>query len=124
MALVPRPACLPGSAGQWGEGVPLMKLVPKRDGQGRLYADFMMMAPGFKRRSPAEVGASLMVIHGVVARFGDSVAFADFNMKIRVLWVSLESKPGLMARVVAALREQVPELKLIAHHANQGSETW
>lgn len=124
MSLVPHPDSLPGTAGQWGEGVPLRKLVPMRDGHGRLYADFMMMAPGFKRLSPAEVGASLMVIQGVLARFGDSVAFADFNMKIRVLWVSLESRPGLMAQVVAALRSQVPELKLIAHHANQGSETW
>ncbi|MEW6676429.1 MAG: hypothetical protein AB1421_00780 [Pseudomonadota bacterium] len=124
MALVPRPASLPGSAGQWGEGVPLMKLVPKRDGQGRLYADFMMMAPEFKHRSPAEVGALLAVIQGVLARFGNRVAFADFNMKIHVLWVSLESTPGLMVQVVAALRSRVPELKLVAHHANQGGETW
>lgn len=80
-----------------------------------------MLAPGLKGRSQREMGVILQVIRGILGRFGDAVAFADFNMDIRVLWVSLECRPGLMFRVVAALRVHVPELKLVAHYPKQGA---
>jgi hypothetical protein len=99
----------------------LWKRVPKRDGTGRAYADFMMLAPGLKGRSGQEMAMVGRVIQGVLARFGEDVAFADFNLNLRVLWVSLQSRPGLMFRVAGALRAQVPELKLVAHHPNRGS---
>ncbi len=105
----------------WVGGEPLWKMVPKRDARGQAYADFMMLAPGLKGRSQREMGVILQVIRGILARFGDAVAFADFNMDIRVLWVSLECRPGLMFRVVAALRVHVPELKLVAHYPRQGA---
>jgi hypothetical protein len=101
-------------------GEPLWKVVPKRDDEGRAYADFMMMAPGLKGRSSRELAIVARVIQGVLARFGEEVAFADFNVNLRVLWVSLQCRPGLMFRVVGALRVHVPELKLVAHHPNQG----
>ncbi len=120
MALVPRSPSQPGDPGRWGGGEPLWKVVPKRDGAGQAYADFMMMAPGLKGRSGRELVVVARVIRGVLARFGDDVAFADFNVNLRVLWVSLPCRPGLMFRVVGALRAHVPELKLVAHHPNQG----
>lgn len=120
MALVSRSSNLPGDAGQWGQGGPLWKLVPKRDSSGRAYSDFMMMAPGLKGRSGKELAVVARVIQGVLSRFGDGIAFADFNVNLRVLWVSLQCQPGLMSRVVAALRVHVPELKLVAHHPHQG----
>jgi hypothetical protein len=124
MDLVPHPEGLPGLASRWREGVPLWKLVPKRNEAGQAYSDFMMMAPGLKHRSKEDMSVILRVIQGVLVRFGDDVAFADFNMDIRVLWVSLQSRPGLMARVVAALRVHVPELKLVAHHPYSGRSVW
>ncbi len=120
MAVIPRPSGLPRSAGQWGQGEPLWKLVPKRDSSGKAYSDFMMLAPGLKGCSNLELARVAQVIQGVLARFGDGVAFADFNVKLRVLWVSLQCEPGLMLQVVCALRLQVPELKLVAHHPAQG----
>ena len=124
MALVPRPSRLPADAGRWGGGEPLWKVVPKRDAEGRAYSDFMMLAPALKHRSKQDMAVILQVIQGVLARFGEGVAFADFNVDIRVLWVSLQCRPGLMAQVVGALRAHVPELKLVAHHPNQGSTSW
>ena len=120
MGLIPRPQSLPGDPGQWGSGEPLWKVVPKRDGEGRAYSDFMMIAPALKRRTSQEIAGVARVIQGVLAGFGDGVAFADFNMNLKVLWVSLQCRPGLMIKVVGALRVQVPELKLVAHHPNQG----
>ncbi|HNQ04796.1 MAG TPA: hypothetical protein PKH69_09300 [Thiobacillaceae bacterium] len=107
----------------WDRAEPLWKVVPKRDGAGRAYADFMMLAPGLKGRSRSEMDAVQRVIRGVLARFGDAVVFADFNLSIRVLWVTLQHRPGLMFRVVAALRVHVPALKLVAYHPHQGACT-
>ena len=79
MALVSHRSSLPGQPGRWEGGEPLWKRVPKRDGTGRAYADFMMLAPGLKGRSGQEMAMVARVIQGVQARFGEDVAFADFN---------------------------------------------
>jgi hypothetical protein len=110
----------PATPGCWVGGEPLWKVVPKRDTQGHALADFMMLAPALKQRTDHEKACAMELIRAVLARFGDAIAFANFNTKINVLWVSLQCRPGLMSQVVAALRQQVPELKLIAHHPDQG----
>ncbi|HNF90413.1 MAG TPA: hypothetical protein PLL19_13850 [Thiobacillaceae bacterium] len=116
MKLAARPDSLPGDAGQWGCGEPLWKLAPKRDATGKPYVDFMMLAPGLKKRPGHEIEALTRLIQGILARFEEWVVFADFNIKLNVLWVSLKYRPGIMAEIVAALRAQVPELKLVAHN--------
>lgn len=104
---------LAGCAARPGE--PLWKRVPKRDREGRPYCDFMMLAPGLNRLPGREVEAILVLVRGVLARF-DAVVFADFNLSLNVLWVSYEYHPGLMSRMVACLRAQVPMLRLVAHN--------
>jgi hypothetical protein len=47
------------------------------------------------------------------------VVFADLNLKLNVLWVSLKYRPGIMSEIVAALRAQAPEFKLVAHNPEQ-----
>ena len=98
----------------------MWKMLPKRDAAGQAYSDFMMMAPALKRCTPRELDALVRVIQGVLARFGEQVVFADFNMHLKVLWVTLPCRPGLMPMIVSALRHQVPELKLVAHHPATG----
>lgn len=116
MKLTARPQCLPGDPGLWGQGEPLWKLAPKRDREGRLYTDFMMLAPGLKKRPPHEVECMVQLVQGVLSRFDEWVVFADYNLKLNVLWVSLKYRPGVIAEIVAALRAQAPELKLVAHN--------
>ncbi len=99
----------------WVAGEPLWKVVPKRDETGRAYADFMMLAPGLNRRPAADREGVPLLVRGVLEGFGDDVVFADFNLNINVLWVSLRCQPGLMSRVVCLLRARVPMLRLIAH---------
>ena len=119
MKLAPRPDPLPLDPGRWGQGEPLWKRAPKRDAEGKPYVDFMMLAPGMKRRTAHEIEATLRVLQGVLARFEKWVVFADFNLRLNVLWVSLRFRPGVMAEVVAALRAQAPEFKLVAHNPEQ-----
>lgn len=119
MNLATRAANLPGDTGQWGCGEPLWKLAPKRDAEGRPYVDFMLLAPGLKKRPSHEIACLTRTIQGVLARFEEWVVFADFNLKLNVLWVSHKYRPGLMAEIVAALRAQAPEFKLVAHNPDQ-----
>lgn len=57
----------------------------------------------------------MVLVRGVLERFGDDIVFADFNLDINVLWVSLRCQPGLMTQVVCLLRAKVPVLRLVSH---------
>lgn len=111
MNLLARPAGLP--TGAWGAGEPLWKRAPKRDAQGQAYTDFLMFCPGLNKLAPLDVERRLNQISEVLGRFGDWVVFAEVNLKLNTLWVSMRQQPGLMSLVVAALREQQPEFKLV-----------
>jgi hypothetical protein len=117
--LAARAESLPSDTGQWTRGEPLWKLAPKRDSEGRPYIDFMMLAPGMKKRPAHEIVCFTRILQGVLARFENWVVFADYNLKLNVLWVSLKYRPGIMVDIVAALRAQAPELKLVAHNPDQ-----
>ncbi len=119
MKLARRAQSLPAAAEQWARGEPLWKLAPKRDSEGRPYVDFMMLAPGLKNRPHHEIECLYRVIQSVLVRFENWVVFADFNLKLNVLWVSLKYRPGIMTEIVTALRTQAPMLKLVAHNPDQ-----
>ncbi len=99
----------------WHAAAPLWQRVPKRDENGKPLADFMMLAPGLNKRPSKEREGVLLLVRAVLERFGDEVVFADFNLDINVLWVTLRPRPGLMSAVVWGLRARVPMLRLVAH---------
>ncbi len=115
MKLAARKADGLAAPAQWEAGQPLWQRVPKRDASGRPYVDFMMLAPGLNRRSAVEQHQVMVLVRGVLERFGDDIVFADFNLDINVLWVSLRCQPGLMTQVVCLLRAKVPMLRLVSH---------
>jgi len=43
--------------------------------------------------------------------------FADLNLKLNLLWISLRPRQGAIAEISAAIRIWVPEAMLVAHHA-------
>ena len=49
------------------------------------------------------------------------VVFADLNLKLNLLWVSLRPRPGAISELVAAIRLRVPEALLVAHYAEPRS---
>lgn len=100
----------------WRGSAPLWKTLPKRDESGKPLTDFMMFAPGLKRQSPVEVQRVVGLIKGVLEKFPEIVVFADFNLSLNLLWVSLRCQPGAMSILVAALRSRVPILKLVGHN--------
>ncbi len=99
-----------------GPGLPLWQVAPTRDGAGRRLTDFMMLIPRLRSRPRAEIEQASRDIQAVLALHQD-VVFADLNLKLNLLWVSLRPRPGAISELVAAIRLRVPEAVLVAHYA-------
>lgn len=107
-SLKPQRNCQPGQ--------PLWRIVPTRDENGRLLTDFMMLIPRLKEKSAGEVERTSGYIRSVLTLHSE-VVFADLNLALNLLWVSLRPTRGAMAEITAAIRVLVPEAILVA---NQG----
>ncbi|MCB1787532.1 MAG: hypothetical protein H6953_06760 [Chromatiaceae bacterium] len=92
---------------------PLWRLAPTRAADGRPLADFMMLIPGLGERPQMVREHIAGSIREVCEAYGDQVAFADVNLAINVLWVSVTAEPGLAGRVAQSIRGRVPEARLI-----------
>jgi len=99
-----------------GPGLPLWRLAPTRDSSGRRLTDFMMLIPRLGRRPPADIERASRDIQSVLSLHQD-VVFADLNLKLNLLWVSLRPSPGAITELAAAIRLRVPEAVLVAHYS-------
>jgi hypothetical protein len=97
-------------------GMPLWQLAPTHDNAGKRLADFMMLIPRLRSRPPVEIERASRNIQAVLALHQD-VVFADLNLKLNLLWVSLRPSPGAISELAAAIRLRVPEAVLVAHYA-------
>lgn len=97
-------------------GLPLWQLAPTRDTSGRRLTDFMMLIPRLRNRPQAEIERASRDIQAVLALHED-VVFADLNLRLNLLWVSLRPSPGAIGQLAAAIRVRVPEAVLVAHYA-------
>lgn len=96
-------------------GVPLWQLAPTHDASGHLLTDFMMLIPRLRSRPSTEIERTSHEIQTVLSLHQD-VVFADLNLKLNLLWVSLRPRPGAISELVAAIRLRVPEAVLVGHH--------
>jgi hypothetical protein len=97
-------------------GLPLWQLVPTRDMTGMRLTDFMMLIPRLRTRTQVEIERASRDIQAVLALHQD-VVFADLNLKLNLLWVSLRPRQGAIGELAAAIRLRVPEALLVAHYA-------
>ncbi len=96
-------------------GRPLWQVAPTRDQSGQRLTDFMMLIPRLRERSHGEIERASHEIQSLLALHQD-VVFADLNLKLNLLWISLRPRPGAIAELVAAIRLRLPEAVLVAHH--------
>ncbi len=92
----------------------LWKRVPTRGADGRPLSDFMMILPGLSERPRARIVETLAAIELTLHRYGEAVVFADFNLKLNLLWVSVKPIPGICLELPAAIQTLVPEALLVA----------
>lgn len=93
---------------------PLWKRVPVRDSEGKPLSDFMMIIPKLRSKSPQRIKEVVKKIEKVLAFYERHVVFADLNLNLNVLWVSLRPTPGMCLEVATAINLHVPDAKLVA----------
>ena len=93
---------------------PLWKRVPTKDENGEYLGDFMMIITGLKKASSEHRKKTINAITQVLIQYSDTVVFADLNMKMGLLWLSIKPVKGMMIEIPAAIIKSVPEAKLIS----------
>jgi hypothetical protein len=94
---------------------PLWKRAPVRDAEGRALSDLMVLIPGLREQPQLLIDRAIQNIHLVLTRFNHVVVFAEFNLKLNLLWVSLKPINGIRLEIAGAIQELVPEARLVSH---------
>ena len=93
---------------------PLYKRVPTCAEDGTPYSDFMVLIPGMRELSEAEMAQRVSGLQAVLGRYRQ-VVFADLNIRLNLLWVTVIPERGLIPDLISALRQRVPEARLVGH---------
>jgi len=95
---------------------PLWKRAPTRDVNGRPYNDFMMIIPGLKKAGPQKLQQIVAKIESVLKGYEKDIVLADLNLKLNILWVTVQPHAGLTSEIAAFIHHVIPEAKLVAQH--------
>lgn len=96
---------------------PLWRRAPSRDERGRPLTDFMMLIPRLRHWPQGRIEAACGEIQAVFEYYADTVVFADLNLNLNLLWVSVRPRPGICLEMAAAVKHRVPEAVLVASQA-------
>lgn len=105
--LIVSPAFLPAE--------PLRKRAPAFDEHGRALSDFMVLIPGLVKKPQHLIQTTIEHIQAVFADYRHVVVFAELNLKLSLLWVSVKPVPGVRFQISEALRAVIPEARLVSH---------
>jgi len=92
---------------------PLWKIAPTRDENGDRVSDFLMIIPKLRHKPENHIKRTLNDIDLVLKQFKTDIVFANMDMKLNTLWVSFKPEPGLLMKIAAAIKLQVPEAVLV-----------
>ena len=93
---------------------PLYKRAPTHDETGRPVSDFMMLIPGLRDLPQRDFVAKTHTIQSVLGAFAD-VVFADLNVRLNLLWVSVRARPGIIMDIAVCMKFHVPEALIVCH---------
>ena len=93
---------------------PLWQRVPTRDADGKAYSDFMMLIPKLGKKPREMIQATVNNLESVLACYQNDIVFADLNLKLNVLWVSVRPVPGICIELPTAIKLKVPEALLVS----------
>ena len=93
---------------------PLWKRVPTKDEDGNYLGDFMIMIPRLKTAPSNHQKQTLDKLNDVLHRYQEVVVFAELNLKMNLLWISVRPVKGVMLDIITAIIDSVPEAKLIS----------
>ena len=94
---------------------PLRERAPAQDENGNSLSDFMVLIPGLKYKSQDLINRTINEVHLALTHFDHAVVFAEFNLRLNLLWVSIRPIQGIRFEIVGAIQERVPEARLVSH---------
>ncbi len=100
---------------------PLWKRVPTRGEDGRPLSDFMMLIPKLRQKPTPEFARTVEALQFVLERYRHVVVFAELNLPINLLWISLRPIPGMCLELATAIKLAVPEALLVAQKIPEGA---
>ena len=95
---------------------PLYRRLPKTDAAGRHLGDFMMLLPGLRDLPRARLDQRLASLQALVDT-SDEIVFADLNLPLNLLWISVNARSGVITEVSARVRQHFPGALLVGHTA-------
>lgn len=98
---------------------PLWSHVPTRDSNGQRLSDFMMLIPKLRSKPQPHLKHVIQQLHEVLEYYQHAVVFADLNLRLNVLWVSVKPIPGICLELPAAILARIPEARLVAQPPRQ-----
>ena len=93
---------------------PLWKRVPTRDKNGNLLSDFLMLIPQLGKQPRSVIEKKILSLQLVLQHYSDVVVFADLNLKLNTLWISLKPIPGKSLELATAIKFHLPDAVLVA----------
>jgi hypothetical protein len=97
---------------------PLWTRAPARDEHGIPCIDFMMIIPGLSSGDAALVEARMLALRDCLGGFDDLITYVDLNVRLNLLWVSTRRKPGIILTLVEAIRQRIPDARVVAGDFN------
>ncbi|MBI5042042.1 MAG: hypothetical protein HZB57_12835 [Gammaproteobacteria bacterium] len=94
---------------------PLRKRAPAVDEHGKALSDFMMIIPGLRNKPRQLIQQTLYDVHATLTCFQHAVVFAEFNLKLNLLWVSIRPLDNIRFEIANAVRLRVPDARLVSH---------
>jgi len=101
--------------GHLDPGEPLWKRAPTRGADGQLLSDFIMLIPKLGTRSTERIRAITNELQAVFDYYRETIVFADLNLRLNVLWVSVRPVPGITLELATAIKLRIPEAVLVAN---------
>jgi len=94
---------------------PLHKRVPTHDEDGRRLSDCMILIPKLRDKPKHLLQKTVADIERILVSFNKTVVFAELNLKLNLLWISVRPRPGITFELAGAIQVCVPEAKLVSH---------
>jgi len=83
-----------------------------------------MLIPRLRHQPSPIIQRTMREIDGVLNRYRKVVLYADLNLKINTLWVSVRPIPGICLELPAAVKLRVPEAVLIGQPKPKPRRSW
>lgn len=94
-------------------GGPLHRRAPTRVTAGQPVSDLMLLLPGLRRGLEPVVSRVTAELGAILGTMGDQVLFAELNLKLGLLWVTVPAEPGLCHQVAQTVRAHLPEVRVV-----------